>query len=59
MESLKICLSKQHEVTEAITVWEWTGSAWDEGTEASQWFSDFLGKPCRLVRFNAGRSLKL
>ncbi|XP_047170582.1 mitochondrial amidoxime-reducing component 1-like isoform X1 [Vigna umbellata] len=53
MESLKICLSKQHEVTEAITVWEWTGSAWDEGIEASRWFSDYLGKPCQLVRFNA------
>ncbi|ESW10851.1 hypothetical protein PHAVU_009G243300 [Phaseolus vulgaris] len=58
MESLKICLSKQHEVTEAITVWEWTGSAWDEGIEASRWFSDFLGKPCQLVRFNAASEVR-
>ncbi|CAJ1975946.1 unnamed protein product [Sphenostylis stenocarpa] len=58
MEPLKICLSKQHEVTEAITVWEWTGSAWDEGIEASQWFSDFLGKPCQLVRFNTDSEVR-
>ncbi|MCI51029.1 MOSC domain-containing protein, partial [Trifolium medium] len=40
-----------------ITVWEWTGSAWDEGAEASQWFSDYLGNPTKLVRFNTGNVL--
>jgi len=60
MQALKVCLSKQEqEVADAVTVWEWTGSAWDEGAEASQWFSDYLGKPCQLVRFNTGRSLKV
>ncbi|RDX99184.1 Mitochondrial amidoxime-reducing component 1, partial [Mucuna pruriens] len=59
MQPLKICLSEQqHEVTDAITVWEWTGSAWDEGAEASQWFSDFLGKPCQLVRFNTASEVR-
>jgi len=54
MEPLKVCLNKQYEVTDDITVWEWTGSAWDEGAEASQWFSDYLGNPTKLVRFNTG-----
>ncbi|KAG4990554.1 hypothetical protein JHK87_024011 [Glycine soja] len=58
MKPLNICLSKQHEVTDAVTVWEWTGSAWDEGAEASQWFSDFLGKPCQLVRFNSASEVR-
>ncbi|KAK7329374.1 hypothetical protein VNO77_23536 [Canavalia gladiata] len=53
MQPLKICLRKQqNEVADGISLWEWSGSAWDEGAEASQWFSDFLRKPCRLVRFN-------
>ncbi|MED6143336.1 hypothetical protein PIB30_005253 [Stylosanthes scabra] len=52
MQPLKICLSKPHEVADGVSVWEWSGSAWDEGAEASQWFSDYLGKPSRLVRFD-------
>ncbi|RYR62897.1 hypothetical protein Ahy_A04g020651 isoform A [Arachis hypogaea] len=52
MQPLNICLSKPHEVADGVSVWEWNGSAWDEGAEASQWFSDYLGKPSRLVRFN-------
>ncbi|KAK7303851.1 hypothetical protein RJT34_14768 [Clitoria ternatea] len=58
MKPLKICLSKQHEVADAVTVWEWTGSAWDEGAEASQWFSDYLGKQCKLVRFNSASEIR-
>lgn len=58
MPNLKICLNKQHEVTDAVSVWQWTGSAWDEGAEASQWFSDFLGKPCQLVRFNTTSEIR-
>ncbi|KAK7329375.1 hypothetical protein VNO77_23537 [Canavalia gladiata] len=53
MQPLKISLStQQKEVADGVSVWEWTGSAWDEGAEASQWFSDYLGNPARLVRFN-------
>ncbi|XP_015959799.1 uncharacterized protein LOC107483705 [Arachis duranensis] len=52
MQPLNICLSKPHEVADGVSVWEWNGSAWDEGAKASQWFSDYLGKPSRLVRFN-------
>ncbi|KAK7303852.1 hypothetical protein RJT34_14769 [Clitoria ternatea] len=59
MQPLKICLSKQqHEVADAVTVWEWTGPAWDEGAEASQWFSDYIGKPCQLVRFNTASEVR-
>ena len=34
-----------------VQVWEWSGEADDEGDEAGDWFSDFLGVSCRLVRF--------
>ncbi|KAF5472238.1 hypothetical protein F2P56_008974 [Juglans regia] len=52
MNVLKVSLRKPHETADGVSVWEWSGSALDEGDEASQWFSDFLGKPYRLVRFN-------
>lgn len=54
MDELKVSLSKPCEKSDGVTVWEWTGSVLDEGAEASKWFSDFIGKPCRLVRFNEG-----
>ncbi|KAI4332082.1 hypothetical protein L6164_017020 [Bauhinia variegata] len=53
MQALKVCLSKPREVADGVSVWEWSGSALDEGAEASQWFTDYLGKTSRLVRFNA------
>ncbi|RYR62898.1 hypothetical protein Ahy_A04g020651 isoform C [Arachis hypogaea] len=53
MQPLNICLSKPHEVADGVSVWEWNGSAWDEGAEASQWFSDYLGKPSRLESLDA------
>jgi uncharacterized protein YcbX len=31
-------------------VWEWSGSALDEGEDAAAWFSAYLGRPCRLMR---------
>eukprot|EP00884_Botryococcus_braunii_P010638 jgi/Botrbrau1/19576/Bobra.0035s0061.1 len=34
-----------------VVVWEWEGEAEDEGDEAADWFSDFLGKRCRLARY--------
>ncbi|XP_029126434.1 mitochondrial amidoxime-reducing component 1-like [Cajanus cajan] len=59
MQPLKICLSKEgQKVAGVVSVWEWTGSAWDEGAEASQWFSDYLGKPCQLVRFNTASEVR-
>lgn len=35
-----------------VTVWADTLPAWNMGATAAQWFSDFLGQPCRLVRFD-------
>nr|CAD1823194.1 unnamed protein product [Ananas comosus var. bracteatus] len=52
METLKVPLSSKHAVIDGVSVWEWSGSAFDEGDEASEWFSNYLGKPSRLVRFN-------
>ncbi|KAK7260550.1 hypothetical protein RIF29_26694 [Crotalaria pallida] len=59
MQPLQICLNKQHEVAEAVSVWEWSGSAWDEGAEASEWFTYYLGKPSQLVRFNLGSQVRI
>ncbi|XP_044495191.1 mitochondrial amidoxime reducing component 2 isoform X2 [Mangifera indica] len=52
MDALRISLSKPHVVTDG-SVWEWSGSALDEGAEAANWFTKFLGKTSRLARFNA------
>ncbi|KAF7144404.1 hypothetical protein RHSIM_Rhsim05G0003100 [Rhododendron simsii] len=52
MDELKVPLSKPCEIANGVSVWEWFGSVFDEGNEASKWFSNYLGKPSRLVRFN-------
>lgn len=52
MDVLKVGLTKPRQVSHGVSVWGWSGSALDEGDEVSTWLSDFLGKPCRLVRFN-------
>lgn len=41
-------------VESAMKVWLWDEAieAWDMGPIAAQWFSDFLGRPARLVRFD-------
>ncbi|ESQ30907.1 hypothetical protein EUTSA_v10011673mg [Eutrema salsugineum] len=53
MDALKVSLAKPEKIAHGVSVWEWSGSALDEGEEASQWITNFLGKPCRLVRFNS------
>lgn len=40
------------EAPATVTVWQDTVPAWDMGALAAQWFSDFLGQPSRLVRFD-------
>ncbi|KAI3474328.1 hypothetical protein Pfo_029151 [Paulownia fortunei] len=52
MDVLKVPLTKSAEKVDGVSVWEWSGSAVDEGAAAAQWFSSYLGKPSRLVRFN-------
>ena len=34
-----------------VTVWDFSGPALDEGEAAAAWFSAFLGRPARLVRW--------
>ncbi|XP_010537018.1 PREDICTED: mitochondrial amidoxime reducing component 2 [Tarenaya hassleriana] len=51
MNELKIPLTTPDSVAEGVSMWEWSGSALDEGEEAAKWFSDYIGKPSRLVRF--------
>lgn len=53
MNILKVPLSRPHQITDGVSVWEWSGSALDEGNEAAEWFTNYLDKPSRLVRFNA------
>lgn len=40
------------EAPATVTVWRDTVPAWDMGAVAAQWFTDFLGQPCRMVRFD-------
>lgn len=40
------------EAPATVTLWSDTVPAWDMGPVAAQWFTDFLGQPCRLVRFD-------
>lgn len=40
------------EAPATVTVWNDTVPAWDLGAVAAQWFTDFLGQSCRLVRFD-------
>jgi hypothetical protein len=35
-----------------VRVWDDEVDAWDMGAVAAQWFTDFLRRPCRLVRFD-------
>ena len=54
MDVLKISMSPPQEIADGVSVWEWSGAALDEGADASKWFSQYIGKPSWLVRFNAG-----
>lgn len=51
MLTLHLSLDTVEEATTA-TVWRDTVKAYDMGKVAAQWFSDFLGRPLRLVRFD-------
>ncbi|MDH5672503.1 MAG: MOSC domain-containing protein [Myxococcales bacterium] len=37
-----------------VSIWKDRGEAEDVGEHAASWFSQFLGRPCRLVRFPEG-----
>ncbi|KAL8262368.1 hypothetical protein R6Q59_026417 [Mikania micrantha] len=52
MAELKVSMTKPCIRSDGVSLWGWTGSALDEGDEAAKWFTDFIGEPSRLVRFN-------
>ncbi|RSM64152.1 MOSC domain-containing protein [Kibdelosporangium aridum] len=37
-----------------VLLHKWTGKAVDQGTGPAEWFSQFMGEPCRLVRIPPG-----
>ncbi|KAF7074387.1 hypothetical protein CFC21_079259 [Triticum aestivum] len=51
MDTLKVPLVAERATLDDVSVWEWSGSAYDEGAEAAEWLSSYFGKPSRLVRF--------
>jgi uncharacterized protein len=51
MLALHIALDAVEEPTR-VRVWDDEVKAYDMGSVAAQWFSDFLGQPLRLVRFD-------
>ena len=56
MDPLQVpLLQKNHEIVENVSMWDWSGSALAEGADAADWFSRYLGKPYRLVRFDTGK----
>lgn len=57
MDPLKVPLAVERTTIDDVSVWEWSGSAYDEGAEAAEWFSAYFGKPSRLVRFKEGADL--
>ncbi|CAN6205051.1 unnamed protein product [Urochloa humidicola] len=59
MEPLKIPLASECDTIYDISVWEWSGSAYDEGAEAAEWFSTFFGNTTRLVRFKEESETRL
>jgi uncharacterized protein len=51
MIALHVALDKVEKATQ-VQVWNDKVAAYDMGDLAAQWFSDFLGQPLRLVRFD-------
>jgi uncharacterized protein YcbX len=51
MLALQVSLGEVHDAVR-VTVWNDKVAAFDMGAVAAQWFSDFLGQPLRLVRFD-------
>uniref|UniRef100_A0ACD5XZ39 Uncharacterized protein n=1 Tax=Avena sativa TaxID=4498 RepID=A0ACD5XZ39_AVESA len=60
MDTLKVPLAAEGEraTLDGVSVWEWSGSAYDEGAQATEWFSAYFGKPTRLVRFKEDTEIR-
>ncbi len=48
---LSVPLQNDRSIRRSVTVWSDRVTAWDEGSAAAEWFSDFAGVELRLVRF--------
>ncbi|KAL2900259.1 Mitochondrial amidoxime reducing component 2 [Bienertia sinuspersici] len=53
MDMLKVSLSKPSDMVDHVSVWNWNGSALDEGENAAEWLSKYLSRTSRLVRFDS------
>lgn len=51
MLALHLAIDSAESQTE-VRLWDEAVPAWDMGAVAAQWFTDFLGEPLRLVRFD-------
>ena len=51
MPQLKVAMSQRDAKRIAIKVWEFEGVAEDAGASAADWFSSFLERSCRVVRW--------
>ncbi|KZV47720.1 MOSC domain-containing protein 2, mitochondrial-like [Dorcoceras hygrometricum] len=58
MDVLNVPLTKPLKNSDNVSVWEWCGSAMDEGARAAEWFSTYLGKSSRLVRFDSDSQVR-
>ena len=54
MDTVKVPLATEHATLDVVSIWDWSGSAYDEGAEAAEWLFAYFGKPSRLVRFKEG-----
>jgi len=52
MPQLKVAMSQRDAKLRAIEVWGFEGPAEDAGASAADWFSSFLERSCRLVRWS-------
>ena len=51
MPQLKVAMTQRDARPIEIKIWEHAGPAEDAGESAADWFSSFLERPCRLVRW--------
>jgi uncharacterized protein YcbX len=51
MPMLKVAMTQRDAKRIEVRVWKHHGKAEDAGGNAAAWFSEFLERPCRLVRF--------
>jgi uncharacterized protein YcbX len=54
MQQLKVPLvpSAPLNKIDHVTVWDWSGPGLLEGPDATRWFTEYLGKPARLIRLD-------